>query len=100
MPVYHFSAICADMFLNLFIHPILNTGFFHEMQISNNIFMMHNTVYNVYGNKILKALAREIAAFIAACYALFFCAFSKPMTTIYTFCRNSAGKASFTFLRK
>ena len=36
--------------------------------------MMYNAVDHVYGNEILKTLAREIAAFIAACYPFFLCA--------------------------
>ena len=63
----------ACMFLNLFIHPILDANFFHKMQIMNNIFMMHNTVYHVYGNEVLKTFTREIATLITACYTLFFC---------------------------
>ena len=80
----------ACMFLSLLIHPILDANFFHGMQIINNIFMMHNPVFNVYGNEVLKAPTREIATFMAAYYAFFLCAFPESMTAFYAFCRNPA----------
>lgn len=97
-PVYHFSAIGAGMVPNLCIHPLPHTDFFHEQQILNNILVMYNAVFNVYGNEILKALAGEVMAFIAPRYALFLCAFPESMTAIHAYCRHSAGKAPFALL--
>jgi hypothetical protein len=73
MPMYHFPASRTGVRLNLVIHPALHADFFHEEQIINNILMMHNAIYHVYGDEICKALARKIAALITAGYSFFLC---------------------------
>jgi hypothetical protein len=99
-PGYDFSARGARVLRKLFIHPLLHAGCFHKLQILNDIFMMYDTVFNVDGNEILKAPTRKLVTFIAARYALFPGAFSKPMTAISTSFRHPVGKASSALLRK